>query len=343
MKSKLLTKVVFFITLAFSSNICMADDNSHDVFRLTQLNTAQDMWTITGLLQNEQDESYGFTFNIQHNGSAYHVFAAIMDINQKKELWHQEENGVLSTSDQPLEKLGHFFWKYSNINSSLIIGYDDTKQQVFNLKLDLLEPTVVTKNAKLTPDIKIQQYWSGQINGHIHINDKEQFVTSREMWLQQIWQNQSASHPKAFQELMCKFQDGSSLFALQIPEKNALKANIAGHFNAQGDKQTISQFINLYPSREKNYDVILNESKNILHLQSLYQSKNFQALFGYIPHATTHGFCLYQNNPWDVLMPFTVVPKLHFESASENIFQKTLELGKKNFKMPVNLRNKLTS
>ena len=343
MKAKFLFKLVFFVSLAFSTCNCMADDNSSSPFFLNPLNTSQDMWTVTGLLQNEQDESYGFTFNIQRNGSAYHVFAAIMDIHQKKELWHQEETGLLTPSDQPVEKLGHFFWKYSNINSSLIIGYDDNKQQVFNLKLDLLEPTVVTKTAKLTPEIKMQQFWSGQINGHVNINENEQFVTSREMWLQQVWQNQSGHHPKTFQELMCKFQDGSSLFALQIPEKNALKANIAGHFNAQGDKQTISQFINLYPSQEKNYDVILKDSKKVLHLQSLYQTKNYQALFGYIPHATTHGFCLYQSNPWDVLTPPNSVPKLHFESEPENILQKTLALGKKNFKMPINLKNKSTS
>ncbi|NBX84855.1 MAG: hypothetical protein EBQ95_04505 [Gammaproteobacteria bacterium] len=343
MKAKFLLKLIFCITLVFTTCCCVADDNLPSPFLLNQLNTSQDMWTITGLLQNEQDESYGFTFNIQRNGPAYHVFAAIMDIHQKKELWHQEENGILATSDQPVEKLGHFFWKYSNINSSLIVGYEDNKQQVFNLKLDLLEPTVVTKTAKLTPDMKIQQFWSGQINGHVNINEKEQFVTSREMWLQQIWQHQSGHHPKMFQELMCKFQDGSSLFALQIPEKNALKANIAGHFNAQGDKQTISQFINLYPSQEKNYNVILKDSKKVLHLQSLYQTKNYQALFGYIPHATMHGFCLYQSNPWDALIPQNRPHKPRFESKHENILQKTFALGKKNFKMPINLKNKSTS
>lgn len=346
MRAFILSRLFFFLSIfacynhAFAEEELLPKDTS---FLLSSQPSFKNMWSITGLLHNEQNEPFGFSFNLQQQGSSYHVLSTLIDLNHKKTIWHQEESGFFSPNDQPLEKIGHFFWRYSAINASLIIGFEDNHQQIFNLKFDLLEPNIVTKTAKLTPSLKLKQIWSGQISGHIDVDHQEQFVSSHEMWLQKIWQKSNAPNPKSFQEIMCKFHDGSALFVLQVPEKKAFKANIVGLYNPQGEKLPISQFVQLSPPKSSEFDVILNQPHPNLHLISMYEDLHYQAFASQLVKTTSHGFCMYQKNPWDIFVLENAVPPIPFEAPHENILEKTLALGKKNFRIPLNLRNKLSS
>lgn len=346
MRTFIFSPLFFLLSLVLPIHITYAEETplpANSSFLLSSQNNLKEMWSITGLLHNEHNEPYGFSFNLERQGASYHVFSTIVDLNQHKNIWHQEESGYIPSGSQPLEKIGHFFWRYSDVNSSLIIGFDDKHLQVFNLKFDLLEPNIVTKTAKLTPNLKLQQFWSGQISGHININHEEQFVSSHEMWLQQIWQNENEPNPKLFQEMICKFHDGSALFALQIPEKNAFKANLAGLYNQQGDKLPISQFLQITPPNSPEFDIVLNQPNSHLHLKSIYEDSHYQVYFGQLDKEQTHGFCMYQKNPWEVFWLENAIPPIPFEPPHENILEKTLALGKKNFRIPSNLKNKLSS
>jgi hypothetical protein len=240
------------------------------------------------------------------------------------------------TSEQ-IEQIGNFFWHFSPINSSLIVGYQDNNTQIFNLKLDLLEPTPITQTSSLTKNLKFNQYWSGRINGHLNINNIEQFVTNDNAWLQQIWQNQSNLH-HPFQEILCKFQDGSSIFAIQLPEKQAIHAALAGKYDHLGQRQPISQFMNIAPPEKQNhYDIVLNKNKEILNLSAIYTTPHLEIYMGQINQNQQVGFCLYQKNPWPSLV--NVQPA----KPNTTFLSKTFAFTKKPFKIPFNLKNKSTS
>jgi hypothetical protein len=298
----------------------------------------KNIWTITGILRNEHDEPYGFSFSLYRQANTFQVQASIIDLNQKKLIWQQSASLNNTEPNLSIERVGPFFWHFSPINSSLIIGYENNNQQIFNLKLDLIEPTKITPTSSLTKNLKLKQFWSGTINGHLKINDNEQFVTSHGMWLQQIWQTAIDIEQHAFQEILCKFQDGSALFAIQVHEKDALRAALAGRFNAQGEKKAISQFLNLSIPLNPDFDILLAKPSENLHLTLLNQMPYEKIMYSVLEPNVQTGICVFQTNPWSSLNNIKPILK-----TKTNFLEKTIALSKKPFKIPLKLRNKFTS
>ena len=184
----------------------------------------------------------------------------------------------------------------------------------------------------------MKQYWSGHLNGHVQINEQEQFVSSQGVWLQEIWQDEFSNTHHPFQELLCKFHDGSSLFAIQIHEKNAIRAAYAGRFDAQGNKQTISQFLNLHLSSENPVKIAIEKEQEVLLLNRLSENDNPTIFAGQMPKDKTYGICMYQSNPWINL--HETKPSV---TVKPSFLEKTLAFTKKPFKIPYALKNKFTS
>ena len=298
----------------------------------------KNIWNITGILYNEHDEPYGFSFSLYRQANTFQVQASIIDLNQKQLIWQQSASLNNTEPDLSIERVGPFFWHFSPINSSLIIGYENNNQQIFNLKFDLIEPTTITATSSLTKNLKIKQFWSGSINGHLKIDNNEQFVTSHGVWLQQIWQNALDLEQHSFQELLCKFQDGSAVFAIQVHEKDAIRAAFAGRFDAQGQKQAISQFLNLALPTSTEFDILLEKPKDNIHLNVLNQMQNEKIMAGFLSTSEQAGICVYQTNPWSSLNDIKpmIKPKTSF-------LAKTIAFSKKPFTIPLKLRNKFTS
>lgn len=299
-------------------------------------------WVINGMLQNEQQDAYGFLFKVERFKQNYHASAAIYDLNNRQILWHQDAllTDIAYPNTSLIEKIGPFFWHYSLINSSLIIGYQDDKRQIFNLKFDLIEPTTLYQSLTPTADLKMREYWSGSINGHINIK-QEEFVSGSNAWIQNLNQDSEPYKPHIIHEILCKFQDGQSLFALQIPEKNASKAAIASLYNANGEKQLISQFIDLKKPNAQDYRLILHHEQNPLHMHAVFNHQDYDIL--HVEDSKNHnqGYCVYLQNPWELLTKKDakklIVPK------KSSLLEKTIALGKKPFKIPFLLKNKMTS
>jgi hypothetical protein len=324
------------ITILLISSIGFGEESPLPTF--LELNTLQhNSWLISGLLQNEQDEPYGFLFKIERQQYDYHASAVIYDLNNQQILWHK---AAFINTNQAIEKIDGFFWHYSPINSSLIIGYQDEKHQIFNLKLDLIEPTVVYKSLNPTADIKIKEFWSGGINGHININHEE-FVNSSNAWIQNLSQDDKYTNTHDIHELLCKFQDGQALFALQVPEKNATRAAVTNLFNANGKKQSVSQFINLKLPAAQDYNLKLHQEKNPLHIHAVFAGKDFNILHARDTERETQGYCVYLQNPWAIFESHEV-PK-QISQKKQTFIEKTIALGKKPFKIPFLLKNKMTS
>ena len=326
--------------LLFFSNMSYCEVSSIPAF-LELKGPNHNSWVVNGLLQNEQQEAYGFLFKVERLHQNYHASAAIYDLNNRQILWHQDASSTLCAQDLLIEKIGPFFWHYSMINSSLIIGYQDLKRQVFNLKLDLIEPTTLYKELRPTADLKIKEFWSGSINGHININHEE-FVNSSNAWIQNLSQDDNLSNKSHdIHELLCKFQDGQSLFALQIPEKNASKAAITSLYNANGEKQLVSQFINLKRSDTEDYRLELHHDQNPLHMHAIFAHQDYNILHAQDTKTQNQGYCVYLQNPWQTLLanePLKLPPPKQL-----SLIEKTIALGKKPFKIPFLMKNKMAS
>ena len=289
----------------------------------------KNIWSITGVLKNEADEPMGFSFNLYQQNHTYQVVAAIIDINQKNIVWQKQEQIAMDDKSQSIEQVGAFFWHFSPINASLIVGYEDKQSQAFNLKIDLLEPTTITQTSSLTKNLKFKQYWSGRVNGHFNLNGTEQFVSSDNFWLQQLWQNQNDAQQHAFEELLCKFQDGGALFAIQLHEQQTIHAALAGKFDALGQKQAISQFINIKPPSENSFDIVLEKNKYALHLNQLFNQPDIQVFSGQIQPGDNPGFCIYQLNPWRSMQDIKPIIK-----PKDSFLAKTIAFRKNPLKSP---------
>lgn len=338
--AKHLQQMITFIILSCIYTFAFCQDSSIPTphFFLNQPEHHKTTWSITGILRNEQDEPFGFNFSLYRLAQTFYVTASIIDLNQQKLLWQQVETRQVFESTQDLEKVGSFFWHFSPINASLIVGYEDHKKQIFNLKFDLLEPATITPTSSLTKDLKMKQYWSGHLNGHIHLNEEEQFVSSQGVWLQEIWQDEFSASAHPFQELLCKFHDGSSLFAIQVHEKNALRAAYAGRFDAQGNKQTISQFLDLNIPQQQAVKITIDKTQESLLLNLLTANDSQKIFASTMPKDKTYGICMYQSNPW-IKLPEPKPPLV----VKPSFLEKTLAFTKKPFKIPYVLKNKFTS
>ena len=184
----------------------------------------------------------------------------------------------------------------------------------------------------------MKQSWSGQMNGHITVDQKEEFVTSQAVWFQEIWQNSKDQTHHAFRELLCKFEDGESLFAMQVHEPDALKAANVGRFNAEGKKQNISQFINLMLDKSEDIHIHLGKKDDKMALLPLSQLPHTRIYEAKMLASKTLGFCIYQTNPWKSL---SQIPSS--TPVNHSFLKKTLDFTQKPFKIPVKLKNKFTS
>lgn len=337
-------KCLFLGLLWIKSLFCFAHSDTafSNLFNLAQEN--KNAWSISGLLHNEQDDYYGFMFIVEKDHQLYHAYAGIFNLNDQSVVWHHEEMRSIEDLAVP-ENIGRFFWHYSPVNNSLIIGCQDSddKKQIINLKIDLIEPTLISQKVALTPSLKMTQYWSGSINGHIHLS-QEQFVTSSSAWIQNIWQNADDLNFHPFSQILCKFQDGSSMYAIQVPEEKALKASLAGLYNNDGQSLPISQFIDLKQHHGSEFQLSLYENKISLKLNTLFENHHYQALLANMNQGDQTGFCLYQDKPWQIFtaneISFTPIAK---PASHLKFLEKTIALVKKPYKIPFNLKNKESS
>lgn len=256
---------------------------------------SHDSWIISGLLHNQQKDYFGFVFAVEHHANYYHGFAGIYDIDNHKILWQHEESTQAFTANH----VGRLFWNFSPINNNLIIGCQDerNKGQIFNLKIDLIEPTIITPSTSLTTVMKIKQLWSGYINGHLTL-EHEEFVSSPAMWFQHTWENNLDNQPE-FAQLLCSFQTGTKLFAIQVPDKNGLHAALAGLYDSNGKRISMSQFIDLTLTKVHEHTIKLNSQTN-LKMVNLSSSSNYSSYLAQI--GNDNGFCLSQKKPLEYLV-----------------------------------------
>ncbi len=250
-------------------------------------------WIFSGVVTNEQGEQYGYFFQMERDGTAFHSTAALFDA-QTKSVVFQDENR--STLDNPLPyrwQVGHSFLRFNPINDSWVFGVKTEDKKGFNFKIDMLnQPDNHPMEEGLRPGMAVVVSQTNSLNGHIRLGDgrEEQFVTAKHAWFRQMWMTtiQEESHPVS--GVLCHFDDGSGFYSVNLPESDAVRGAMAGRFDTKGSPAEMSQFIHIKQLPEGPWDIDV-PSPNLHVVLSEYIKQN-SVIAGFVTGGVAPGFCL---------------------------------------------------
>jgi hypothetical protein len=251
-------------------------------------------WVFSGVVTNESGESYGYFFQMQRDGDQFHSIAALFDAQSKHVILLDEDQAVIHDSTPYNWHVGRAFLRFNVINDSWIFGLKTQDQKGFNFKVDTLKqaenkPVIQS----LRPGVELLVNQTSRLNGHVQAGDdnKEQFVTAKNAWFRQIWltESQDKSHP--FSGVLCRFNNGSGFYSVNMNEADALRGAVAGWSDDQGLSAVMSQFINVKQEPKEGPWHIRIASPS-LHLVLSDFIKQHSVVAGFVAEGKSPGFCM---------------------------------------------------
>lgn len=250
-------------------------------------------FVLSGLISNENGEQYDYFFQIQRNGQKFHAKVALFDSVHHQLLFQEDSDAQIEHPDDYDWHIGRAFLRFNPINDSWVFGLVRTEQGGFNFKVDMLnqrEHNTVTRYDRHGVSFVVMQ--TGALNGHLQMpDDAEQFVTAKNAWFRQIWltQNSSASHQ--LDGLLCRFQDGGSLYSVRLLESEMPRGSVSGLLNEQGEASAVSQFIHVKENNTHDAWLIrVLSPKMTLHVTPVFTHDAMIA--GFMTNKERAGFCL---------------------------------------------------
>lgn len=208
-------------------------------------------WAFTGEVSDEEGGQYGYFFQMDREGSHFHSQAALFDAQTKAMLFSDESEAAIDVSKQYQWRVGHSFMRFNPINDSWIFGVKNKDHQGFNFKIDMASSLdKPTRTQVLRPGVSVLVGQTNLLNGHIQlgVNKKEQFVTAKHAWFRQTWTTASQTTDHAINGVLCRFDDGSAFYSVNLPELDALRGAWAGWFDSNGAPASMSQFVHVTTS-----------------------------------------------------------------------------------------------
>jgi hypothetical protein len=249
-------------------------------------------WIFSGVVANEQGEQYGYFFQMERDGNAFHSTAAVFDSQTKAVIFQDESRAVLDNPSTLRWQVGHAMLRFNPINDSWIFGVKTADKQGFNFKIDMLkQPDNHWIEEGLRPGMAVVVSQTNALNGHIRVENghDDQFVTAPHAWFRQMWTTiQEAPHPVS--GVLCHFDDGSGFYSVRVPEPDATQGALAGWFDPNGLPLAMSQFIRIKQLPEGPWDIRVS-SPNVHVVLSDYMTKN-SVVAGFVTGADSPGFCL---------------------------------------------------
>lgn len=251
-------------------------------------------WVFSGLVTNESGDNYGYFFQIQRAGTQFNTLAALFDAQTKKVIVIDESQATITDPATQNWHVGHAFLRFNPINDSWIFGLQTQDKKGFNFKVDMLkEPENNPVAQNLRPGVELLVSQTSRLNGHIQIGDesKEQFVTAKNAWFRQISLTEPPSKGHPFTGVLCRFNDGSGFYSVNMIEPDALRGAIAGWQDGQGISGMMSQFINITQAPEGPWHIRLASPSLHLILSDFIKQDPVVAA-GFVADATSPGFCM---------------------------------------------------
>ncbi len=210
--------------------------------------SAEASWVFSGVVGNEHDEQYGYFFQMERRGHLFHTQAALFDVQTKALILQDESQTELTNPAANHWHVGHAFLQFNPINDSWVFGFKQANKAGFNFKVDMLEPSeALPVGQGVRPGIDVLVSQAHALNGHIYIPDeaKEEFVTAKHAWFRQIEMTAAQPNKHALKGVLCRFNDDSGFYSVNLPEADAIRGAMTGRFDAKGLAAPMSQFIHV--------------------------------------------------------------------------------------------------
>lgn len=250
-------------------------------------------WVFSGVVTNESGDSYGYFFQMQRNGDQFHSIAALFDGQSKQVILLDEGQALIHDATPYNWRVGRAFLQFNSINDSWIFGLKTQDNKGFNFKVDTLkqaETHPVVQDLRVGVELLINQ--TNRLNGHVQAggDEKEQFVTAKNAWFRQIWLTDNEDMSHQFTGVLCRFNDGSGFYSVNISEADALRGAVAGWSDEQGLSAVVSQFINVKQDPSGPWHIRIASPH--LHLVLSDFIKQHSVVAGFVAEGKAPGFCM---------------------------------------------------
>lgn len=216
----------------------------------TQLQSQKDLnWVFSGMLTSENDDHYGYYFEVQRHDEQVYILSALIHLEDQALVFVEESEAKLSEQDSLNWQIGHSYFGLNQTTHRLSLGVSTAQEKGFGFRIDALnEEKADVKPQSLRNGLALNVFELGRIAGHIYLGSgKEEFVTAKQSWFRQINTNKLAQGNKSHDltNVLCQFEDGSSFYAIHLPEHDALSGFIAAGKDAKGQNVKMSQFVKI--------------------------------------------------------------------------------------------------
>lgn len=250
-------------------------------------------WVFSGVVTNESGEHFAYFFQMQRHDKAFHAIAALFDAQSKALIFLDEGDAIIPEPELNNWHVGNAFLRFNAINDSWIFGLKTPDKKGFNFKVDMLnqpEHNPIAKN--LRAGIEYIVIPTGQLNGHLQTGEPnaEQFVAAKNTWFRQIWQSKLQDQSHQLSSVLCRFNDGSGFYSMNMLEPDAVRGAVAGWFDDQGVPSAMSQFINVKEAPEGDWHIRITSPG--LHFILSDAIKQSTVVAGFIIKKDQQGFCM---------------------------------------------------
>jgi len=216
-----------------------------------------------------------------------------LDEQNQQILLLEEGNASINDPNAYGWQVGSIFLRFNPINDSWIFGLKAKNKKGFNFKVDMLSPVGKMPVVQdLRPGIELLVSQTGHLNGHFRVDntESEQFVTAKNAWFRQVWltDNQEKNHP--FSGVLCRFNDGSGFYSVNMHEPDAIQGAVTGSCDPQGISTVMSQFIQVKEEEDGHWHIRISSPKRHLILSNTV--KQHSMIAGFVSEGDNSGFCV---------------------------------------------------
>lgn len=290
-----LGRLCIFFLMFFGRMVCAAEV-APDVLEQTGFLPAESAhanWFFSGVVATEGGDHYAYFFQMDRHGHDFHVVASLFDAQTKTMVLMDEGDATIQDPERNNWHVAHSFLRFNPINDSWIFGFKTPDKKGFNFKVDMLnqpQHNPVTQGLRAGVDVIVSQ--TGQLNGHVQADtiSHEQFVTAKNSWFRQIWLTQDQSQHHKLSGVLCRFDDGSGFYSMNMLEPDAVRGAVAGWFDAQGEPSAMSQFINVKEASDGAWHIHVTSPRLNLILSDAFKRSALVA--GFVTEKDKQGFCV---------------------------------------------------
>lgn len=280
-------------TPAFAEQVA-TEQSKTDIEESHPLADKHAVWIFSGSVVAETGELYEYFVEIKRHDNQVQALMTLWDVQSKSVIFSEDSHMAL-TAETAMDdwRIGAMFIRYNVINHSWILGIDRGEQVGFNFKVDMLNQAHQPPLAQQwRSGIHVTIAQTGLVNGAVLLkaDTPTQFVTGKSAWFRQVVFSQVLAKMPELQGVVCHFDDGSQLYAIQLVEADAIRESLSGLYNMAGTAMAVSQFIRIDHGASGIWKIQIPYPKLQLELAEPVQYQS--VVMGYMANKEKLGFCM---------------------------------------------------